>query len=119
VADAVEEFYGLVNARAEAAILAGEPITGAHHRSIEAEIARHRADRAAAPAARTERDVANDMVGMYVNTRKWAKALYREYTFEATNPGYDPLHDYHRERLLDLIRLCDEATDRLVIDYGG
>jgi hypothetical protein len=53
--DAVEEFYATVNARAEAAILAGEPITGAHHRSLEAEIARHRADRdAAREAARGE-----------------------------------------------------------------
>jgi hypothetical protein len=71
------------------------------------------------PPVRTERDVANDMVGLYEDTGTRAKSLFREYTFEATNPGYDPLYDYHRERLLDLIRLCDEASDRLVIDYGG
>lgn len=40
----VEDFVTAVNARAEARILAGEPITGAHHRSLEAELARLRAE---------------------------------------------------------------------------
>jgi hypothetical protein len=70
-------------------------------------------------AARPERDVANDMVGLYEDARKRAEALYREYQFTTAEPGMDPLYDFHRERLLDLIRLCGEASDRLVIDYGG
>lgn len=41
--EAVEAFYAAVNARAEADILAGGPVTGAHHRSLEFEIARVRA----------------------------------------------------------------------------
>lgn len=40
--DAVEAFYARVNARAEADILAGRPVTGAHHRALEAEIAMYR-----------------------------------------------------------------------------
>lgn len=39
---AVEAFYAAVNARAEADMLNGKPVTGAHHRALEAEIAKHR-----------------------------------------------------------------------------
>ena len=35
---AIVEFYEQVNARAEADMLAGNPITGAHHRALEAQI---------------------------------------------------------------------------------
>lgn len=38
----VERFYLAVNARAEAEMLAGKPVTGAHHRALEAEIAAYR-----------------------------------------------------------------------------
>lgn len=41
---AVKAFCATVNAHAEAAILAGEPLTGAHHRAIEAELARLRGE---------------------------------------------------------------------------
>lgn len=41
--DPVELFYLAVNARAEWDILAGGPVTGAHHRALEAEIAKYRA----------------------------------------------------------------------------
>jgi len=68
---------------------------------------------------RNERDVANDMIGLYEDARKRAEALFREYDFVDLGTGYDPLYDYHREQLLALIRLCNEAADRLVIDYGG
>jgi hypothetical protein len=40
--DMVEAFYERVNKRAEADILNGRPITGAHHRALEAEIAIYR-----------------------------------------------------------------------------
>ena len=40
---AVLAFVDRVNARAEAAMLEGKPITGAHHRAIEAEAAAIRA----------------------------------------------------------------------------
>jgi hypothetical protein len=43
--DPVEAFYQRVNARAEADILNGNPITGAHHRALEHEIAEHRKNR--------------------------------------------------------------------------
>jgi hypothetical protein len=36
---AVVAFYERVNARAEADMLNGNPITGAHHRALESEIA--------------------------------------------------------------------------------
>lgn len=39
VALAVRAFYDRVNARAEAEILSGKPVTGAHHRALEVEIA--------------------------------------------------------------------------------
>lgn len=35
----VEQFYQRVNERAEKDMLAGNPVTGAHHRALEAEIA--------------------------------------------------------------------------------
>lgn len=40
--DPVEAFYAAVNKRAEADMLEGKPVTGAHHRSLEAEIAAYR-----------------------------------------------------------------------------
>lgn len=40
--DPVRAFYARVNARAEADMLAGGPVTGAHHRALEAEIAAYR-----------------------------------------------------------------------------
>jgi hypothetical protein len=42
VPDPVEAFYAKVNARAEASMLAGHTVTGAHHRSLEAEITAYR-----------------------------------------------------------------------------
>lgn len=41
--DAVEAFYARVNDAAEADMLRGNPVTGAHHRALEREIQRHRA----------------------------------------------------------------------------
>ena len=41
--DTVEAFYRRVNARAEADMLNGRPVTGAHHRALETEIAAYRA----------------------------------------------------------------------------
>jgi hypothetical protein len=40
--DPVEAFYVAVNARAEAEMLNGKPVTGAHHRALEAEILAYR-----------------------------------------------------------------------------
>lgn len=40
--DPIEAFYQRVNARAEADILSGNPIPGAHHRALEIEIHLHR-----------------------------------------------------------------------------
>lgn len=40
--DQVEAFYARVNARAEADMLNGRPIAGAHHRALEAEISAYR-----------------------------------------------------------------------------
>lgn len=39
LATAQRDFAARVNARAEADMLAGRPVTGAHHRAIEAELA--------------------------------------------------------------------------------
>lgn len=36
---AIEAFVARVNARAEAEMLSGKPITGAHHRALECELA--------------------------------------------------------------------------------
>lgn len=43
--DPVEAFYAAVNARAEAAMMGGKPIEGAHHRALEHEIREHRKKR--------------------------------------------------------------------------
>jgi hypothetical protein len=43
-AEAVETFYAAVNGRAEADMLAGNPLTGAHCRALQAEIAAYRKD---------------------------------------------------------------------------
>jgi len=54
VREAVEAFYEAVNAAAEAEILNGKPVTGAHHRALERLIAERRRQWAAslpAPAA--------------------------------------------------------------------
>ena len=51
LAEAVPAFVARVNARAEADMLAGRPITGAHHRALVAELAL-----LAPPAAETEGD---------------------------------------------------------------
>lgn len=45
LSDPVEEFYRRVNERAEQDMLRGNPVTGAHHRALEAEIKAHRNQR--------------------------------------------------------------------------
>lgn len=42
--DAIEAFYAAVNKRAEADIINGRPVTGAHHRALKAEIEEVRAE---------------------------------------------------------------------------
>jgi len=67
----------------------------------------------------SERDVANDLIGLYDATRAAASAILAAYTFTPVDPDYDPAYAAHRGHLRALIDLCERASDALIVDYGG